>query len=257
MRGRAIRLSPVRVITCDFLRYAKEIPSVPVQRRMNLRKTVAAREANLFRPSWAALFTKAYALTAAEFPELRRAYVKFPWPHLYEFPRSVANITVEREYQGEKGIFMLRLDNPEKMDLHEIHRVLRSAKELPVDHIPEFRRVLLFSRIPWPIRPMLWWLGLNVGRGRGKFFGTFTLSVYSSLGAESLHPLTPSTTALNYGIIEPDGTVNVRIVYDHRVMDGATVARALERLESILCGEIVRELAAGTPSRKALELQSA
>jgi hypothetical protein len=36
--------------------------------------------------------------------------------------------------------------------------------------------------------------------------------------------------------------VDVRIVYDHRVLDGATVARALARLEDVLNGEIAAEL---------------
>ena len=69
------------------------------------------------------------------------------------------------------------------------------------------------------------WLGLNIARQRANFFGTFQLSVYSALGAESLNPLTPLTTLLNYGPIGEDGSVNVRIHYDHRVMDGANVAR--------------------------------
>jgi hypothetical protein len=37
--------------------------------------------------------------------------------------------------------------------------------------------------------------------------------------------------------------VPVRIVYDHRVMDGATVARALGLLEDVLNTEICQELA--------------
>ena len=41
-------------------------------------------------------------------------------------------------------------------------------------------------------------------------------------------------TLLNYGPIGEDGSANVRIHYDHRVMDGANVARALERFEEIL-----------------------
>jgi hypothetical protein len=62
------------------------------------------------------------------------------------------------------------------------------------------------------------------------------------LKAESLHPLMPVTTLLNYGIIDADGTVNVRIIYDHRVMNGATVARALNRLEEILTTIVLDEL---------------
>ena len=40
----------------------------------------------------------------------------------------------------------------------------------------------------------------------------------------------------------PAGDVDVRVVYDHRVLDGATVARALGRLEEVLTGPIVEEL---------------
>jgi hypothetical protein len=61
---------------------------VPVQKRMSLAPLVAARAACRERPRWTAIFTKAYSLLAQEFPELRRAYVKIPWPHLYEYPVS-------------------------------------------------------------------------------------------------------------------------------------------------------------------------
>ena len=96
---------------------------------------------------------------------------------------------------------------------------------------------------------MLWWLGLNVGRQRGNYFGTFTVTVYSGLGAESLHPLSPTTTTLTYGVIPHDGVVDVRLVYDHRVMDGATVARALEALEAELTSDGLAELRAAGGAR--------
>jgi hypothetical protein len=50
------------------------------------------------------------------------------------------------------------------------------------------------------------------------------------------------TTLFNYGPIGEDGSVTVRIHYDHRVMDGANVARALERFERILNGEVTDEV---------------
>jgi hypothetical protein len=109
------------------------------------------------------------------------------------------------------------------------------------------------ARAPAPIRWLLMWLGLNIARQRANYFGTFQLSVYSGLGAESLNPLTPLTTLLNYGPISEDGLVNVRIHYDHRVMDGANVARALERFEKILNSDVADEvalLAQGAAGRK-------
>src|SRR5262249_2914943 len=104
------------------------------------------------------------------------------------------------------------------------------------------------SRLPRPLRRLVWWFGLNVwGRKRAQYMGTFGVSVYAGLGAASLHPLSPLTTALNYGVIDESGKVDVRIVYDHRVLDGATVARALAGLECVLHGEILNELR--TPPR--------
>ena len=94
--------------------------------------------------------------------------------------------------------------------------------------------------------------GLNLPGTRPGKFGTFGLSVYSSLGAESLHPISPLTTTLNYGVIDRDGTVSVRLVYDHRVFDGATAARALGKLEEILKGPILAELRSMIPSTSQL-----
>jgi hypothetical protein len=91
------------------------------------------------------------------------------------------------------------------------------------------------------------WFGLNLPRSRPAQFGTFGLTVYSGLGAESLHPLSPLTTTLTYGVIGADGTVDVRVVYDHRVLDGATVARALALLEAELTGAVCDELRALAP----------
>jgi hypothetical protein len=88
----------------------------------------------------------------------------------------------------------------------------------------------------------VWWVGLNWGRQRGNYFGTFGLSVYSALKAESLHPLAPVTTLLNYGVIGEDGFLDVRVIYDHRVMNGTTIARALARLEEILNSDVIQEL---------------
>jgi hypothetical protein len=105
--------------------------------------------------------------------------------------------------------------------------------------------MLALARWPRPVRRALLWLGLNLPRTRPGQFGTFGLSVYSSLGAESLHPLSPLTTTLTYGVIEPDGGVTVRLVYDHRVFDGATAARALACLEQSLTGPLLEELRGG------------
>ncbi|MCI0699468.1 MAG: hypothetical protein L0241_00085 [Planctomycetia bacterium] len=239
-------MSAPRKFLADLLRLANGIPTVPVQRTMQLAEVAAAREVITDRPGWPALFLKAYARVADAMPELRRAYVALPWAHLCEYPTSVASIAVEREYLGEKAVFFGRIVNPAELPLTEIDKRVRSFAKSPIEQVKPFRKMLWMGRLPRPIRRALLWLGLNLPRSRANQFGTFGLSVYSSLGAESLHPISPLTTTLTYGVIDRDGFVNVRLVYDHRTLDGATVARALTRLEEELTGSILDELLART-----------
>ena len=242
MRGRRIPISAQRLIVLDLLYFAKQIPTVPVQRRMSLAPLVTARTKSRQRVGWVAIFTKAYAMVAQEMPELRRAYIKLPWHQLYEYPTSRAVILIERDYNNEPVLLPVSIKDPAQEPLHYIAGQIEQARSAPLEHLKNFRRWLSFTRLPTLIRRIVWWVGLNWGRQRGNYFGTFSVSVYSSLGAESLHPLGPVTTVLNYGVISKSGEVDVRIIYDHRVMDGATVARALVRLESILNSVMVEEL---------------
>jgi hypothetical protein len=232
-----------RRLICDLLHFARKVPTVPVQRHVNvapLREQMARLAAP---PGWCAVFAKAFGLTALRFKELRRAYIAFPWAHLYEHPISICSVAIERRYAGDDVVFWSHLRAPENQTLTALQGHLRHFKEQPIEAIGHFRRALLVGRLPRVVRRLMWWVGLNSsGVKRAQRMGTFGISVYSGLGAESLHPLSPLTTTLNYGVVGPDGQVAVRIVYDHRVMDGSTVARALAYMEQVLLGEILQEL---------------
>jgi hypothetical protein len=241
--GRNLPLSPPRRFIGDLVHAARKVPTVPVQRRMHLAPLVAARQRATPRPGWCALFTKAYALVADSRPELRRAYLSFPRPHLYEHPVNVASIAVERRLGDEDAVLLAAVKCPETRSLGELDAELRRFKDEPVERIAAFRRILRLSRWPRPLRRLAWWAGLNLwGRKRAHYMGTFGVSVYAGLGAASLHPLSPLTTTLNYGVLEPDGSIDVRLIYDHRVLDGAAVARALQDLETRLLGEVLAEV---------------
>jgi hypothetical protein len=250
-RGFNMPLSLPRRFICDMLHFARQVPSVPVQRRMRLGDLVAARSQADPRPSWCGIFTKAYAIVAADNPRLRRAYLSFPWPHLFQHPTNVATIAIERRFGEEDAVFFVHLPRPEQRSLVEIDDKLRRYKGLPLDQVSTIRRAIRTTRWPRPLRRFLWWFGLNVsGAKRAHFFGTSGVSVYGGLGAASLHPLSVLTSTLNYGVIDADGGVDVRLIYDHRVLDGSTVARALAELEGALLGPILgelRSLAAATP----------
>jgi hypothetical protein len=242
-KGRNLSLSLPRRFICDLLHFARRVPTVPVQRRMNLAAVVEARQAAVPRPSWPAIFTKAYAFVCAARPELRRCYLSFPRPHLYEHPISVASIAVERRLGDEDAVLFGHVNAAERLSVTELDLRLKAFKELPVDRVGAFRHALRVSSLPGPLRRLAWWFGLNVfGRKRAHFLGTYGVSTYAGLGAASLHPLSPLTTTLNYGVIDAAGQVDVRLIYDHRVMDGSTVARALQDLERVLQCEMLAEL---------------
>jgi hypothetical protein len=242
MRGRSIALSRPRRFVIDLIHFARKVPSLPVQKRMQLAAVAAARKNCRERPQWSAIFIKAYAMVAQEMPILRRAYIKVPWPRLYEYSSVSANLIFEREYQGDHGVFPMLIKNAAERSLTELRGLIRVGTDSPLRNVRDFRRALRVAGWPRPLRRLLWWIGLNVAAPRGFYFGTFGLSVYSALNVDSLHPLSPLTSVINYGHIGDDGCVNVRIIYDHRVMDGADVARALNRLEEVLNGEIVEQL---------------
>jgi hypothetical protein len=64
MRGRSIRFSLCRRVVDDGLHFAKQMPTVPVERRMDLsRLRIAVREVDN-APNWSAIFLKGFALVA-------------------------------------------------------------------------------------------------------------------------------------------------------------------------------------------------
>ena len=80
------------------------------------------------------------------------------------------------------------------------------------------------------------------GDRRARHLGTWGVSVTAGLGAVGLRPLSPLTTNLGYGMVGADGSVDVRVTYDHRVLDGGTAGRALMELDEALNGPILAEL---------------
>lgn len=241
--GRRLPLSLPRRFMCDLMRLSRDVPLIPVQRRMRLAAVAEARQSARPRPGWCALFIKAFARVAGRRPELRRAYFTYPWPHLYEHPVSVAAVAVDRRFHDEDAVFIGHVRSPDQQTLSELDDHLRRFKDAPLDSIGIFRRTLTVSSLPWPLRRLAWWIGYHSsGRRRAKYMGTFGISVVAGLGASLLDLYSPLTATLNYGVLDPDGSMDVRLFFDHRVLDGAAAARALEDLEGVLTGDIVNEL---------------
>jgi hypothetical protein len=246
-RGRNLPLVAPRRFIGDLVHFAHRIPSAPVSRTIDLTELIAPRTRHAARPSWACLFMKAYALVGAEHAHLRRSLLEFPWPRLYEHPWMNCALAIERTFQGEDGVFVGIFRAPEQQSLGQLQHAVAWYKNETLEKVGFYRMALRFSQVPTPIRRLLWWGTLNVsGYKRCKRFGTFGLSSYGALGAEQVHPISPLTTTLTYGPIDPvTGRVVVKLIYDHRVLDGAYIARRLRDIEAMLNGPILDELHAG------------
>lgn len=242
-KGNSLAITGPRRFVIDLIHFARQVPSTPVARTVNVGALFEPRAAHPARPSWQVLFMKAYALVGANHPPLRRALLQFPWPRLYEHPWMNCALAIERSYQGEPGVFVGLFRAPEQQSISQIQEALTWYKHQPLEKVGVYRQALRVSRAPRPIRHLLWWSTLNVsGFKRAKRFGTFGLTSYGALGAESLHPISPLTTTLTFGPISPKGDVVIKLIYDHRVLDGAYIARRLRDIETTLNGPILAEL---------------
>src|SRR4051794_12609147 len=63
-KGVRVPLSPARKMVCELLRHGRRVPTVPVSRELDVAAALAARDRHPARPSWVAVFMKAYALVA-------------------------------------------------------------------------------------------------------------------------------------------------------------------------------------------------
>lgn len=225
----------------DVALLARAIPLFPVEREMDLADLAAARSAAEQRIGWSALFLKAYGLVACEMPLLRSWLVGGFRPRLATASESTATLAINRTDDGADRLFFARLPQPEATSLVAIQAFIDRHATAPIDEV--FRRQLELEMVPgWLRRTILGWNMRSASPKRPGRIGTFSMSSLAGFQAGNhFHP-TLCTTSLCQGPLDDNGRCRVTIIADHRVLDGVTVARALERLEQVLRGEIVAEV---------------
>lgn len=244
MRGTKRKISLPRRFLIDFMHASMRVPAISFSRPLDVGPLMAARASAKSPPGWAAVFVKAFAIVARDEPVLRTLYVKLPWPHFFELPRSVAMVAVARTECGEEFILPEKVPDLETRSLAEIDAQIHRAKNAPIEDIPTFRKILMASRLPLPLRRLSWYLGQNFGRMCANNFGTFGVTSVSAYGPGDLRPISPNPFLISYGVVGPDNRIDVSLRWDHRVTDAVVAARALKRLEQVLNTEISAEILA-------------
>src|SRR5262249_56072788 len=110
-KGIRVPVSPARTMVMEVLHHARKVPSLPLSRDMNVGDVGAARKA--CGVTWTALFLRAYGLVSQQHPELRRAWMRWPYQHFYEHPTTEAAILIEPQCQGHQAALAPQLPSPQ------------------------------------------------------------------------------------------------------------------------------------------------
>lgn len=238
---RRLSLSRSRRLTIDVLHYNRKVPTCAHDRRCDLSRVAELRSQLPVRISWSLLFIKAFGIVASKRSVLRQSYVSWPWPHVIEHPYSIGMLATHREHQGEPWVFWSRFSQPENRSLIDMQQHLNRYQTDPVEKA--FQQQWQLSALPTFLRRCFWWWTLNLaGNRRARRIGTFFLTTLAGKGVEIQDPPAFLTSNVTYGPLDETGHSRVTISYDHRLMDGSTVADCLIELEATLNNVIAREL---------------
>ena len=242
--GKTIPVSLGRRLLIEHCHFSNSTQKGVIKRRINVENLIGGIDqsaASGHKPKLPLIFIKAFALASQNIPELRRSYVKMPWPQFYEQEQSAGIMPSTRDLDGEEIVMMAKFRNPEATSLTGLDAALRHMKLAPLRSIKDFDRALKIAALPFPLRRMAFWIGLNFGRQRRKFFSTFAVSAMGKV--EPVYTIHPLTSLLTYGPIDRlNSAVDITISFDHRVYDGMTVVRAFDAIEAALNGPIAAEL---------------
>ena len=125
-KDRNLRVSVARRLMIDLMWASAGMARVNVTRLVKLSDVMSARRVLADPPSLTAIFVKAFALVAVEMPELRRVYMKWPWPHLHEYADNTVSIPHEAQIMGDIGLLPLRLRQPDLLSLRLLTPKVRS-----------------------------------------------------------------------------------------------------------------------------------
>lgn len=185
----------------------------------------------------------AYALAAygrvLDRHRILNSYLRL-WPRtrLAVYDRVDVALTIEREADGRRIVLLSLLTDAGHRSVDEIHAFLQHRRTAPLADLPEYDSYRRMLRIPAWCRWHLFQLVVKPFPGwMQQLVGTTAFTSIGRFGTTLTTPLSPRTVTMSLGRVEPrprahDGAVTIRpsawvtLTYDHRVVDGAEIARA-------------------------------
>lgn len=243
-----MRIPRSRRLVVDVLHLDRHVPTTLQSRLIDVSRLIEVRRELPVRISWPVIIIKAYARVCSRNARLLQSWRSFPWPHIYQHAAPVATVAVRREYRGDDWLLWANLQRPHELALESLQSRLDRFIQEPVEMV--FRRQLRLSALPTPLRRFIWWWNLNLaGEKQAKRLGTFLMTSVAGLGSEGHHPPGFLTSALTDTPFDDKGRLNLKLAYDHRLMDGAFVSERLVEIDEELNGAVLEELSEHGKSR--------
>ena len=197
-------------------------------------------------PTYVAYVLAAYGRTLGEFPTLNSYLRLYPFTRLAVYKGVDVSLTIERDWNGRRIVLLGLLREAQALGVDEVHAFLQERREKPLEELDEFSRYKLLLKVPVFLRWHLFQLLVKPFPGLlRRMVGTTAFTSIGRFGSTATTPLSPRSCTLSLGKVEErprakDGAVVaalsawLTVTYDHRVADGAEVARFGTRLRDRL-----------------------
>lgn len=242
--GRRIPFSNGRRLVDDVIRVSNQMPMAAFSTQWDVAQIAKLRRMAKPKISWNVLMMKAHAIVCRKNAELRRSYVRFPYPHLYEHHQNVCMMTIARQHEGQERLFFARFNEPDNYTLVELQELYDKYRKSPVEEIKQFRHQITFAKFPSLIRRFAWWALFNLWpQKRASHMGTFGMSISGHRGAYGSQHLGFNTTIIGVDPNPRKGVAKMLLTFDHQILDGAPATEVLYRGQRMMATAVAKELA--------------
>jgi chloramphenicol O-acetyltransferase len=189
------------------------------------------------------LYAVGHALRAH--PEANAAIRGHAWPRVARYDRVAVKLTMDSELDGHRIVLTAILPDADQASLDDIQRMVNRYRNGDAVHLPEFARVRLLHRIPWPIGPILFHVASSPLSRRPSTLGTVAVTSLGHRPVDGFYSVGGTTVTIGVGQVTDrpvarGGQVTIApfmrlsLTFDHRVIDGAEAADVLADIKSAL-----------------------
>lgn len=250
---RSIPFTPNREFIADQLARTRRFHCpVSLVYELDVTDTLPAIESARARGaavSLTALLVKATGLVLERHPRLNRHVFERWFRRLeVEFDDVSCTLIVRREGPaGEHVLFPVLVRRPNQLSIPEIHGIIRHHKEEALERLPQMAAFRRIQRMSWLGRKYFSYKARSDPRFYARYYGSYGLSVnvardwgpvagggVANTGIAFVPGVIRDLPRVQGGEVRVRRILNLGVIFDHFLLDGADVARAMESLRPLV-----------------------